>query len=182
MQKRLNSSGVRESRMTNFSPFCDDDLVAVLGCVAGEQLDVTAELLVGRHAVAVGRGATVGGDGVPVVVGQQRVALHRPLGGADAVDGADLVEDLRVDRAAGGAHALAGGERRLGADHHVGARADLAEELVERDPHRVGEDQRPGQQCDAEGDRCHREKEAQLVRHQAAKACGQHGQAPRFFM
>ena len=41
----------------------DGDLVPVGRGVAGEQLHVAAELLVGRHAVAVGRGATVGGDG-----------------------------------------------------------------------------------------------------------------------
>ena len=160
----------------------DGDLVVTGGRAAGEQLDIAAELRVGRHAVAVGRSATVGGDGPPVVVGEQRVAAHGALGRADAVDVADLVEHGRGDGAPGRADTFGRGVGRLGPDHRVGARRDLAEELVEGDPHRVGQDERPGQEGDAEGDGRRGQQEPQLVRHHGAQGRGQHGQAPRCFM
>ena len=94
--------------------WCSSALVASMATscgpcrgVAGEQLDVAAQLLVGRHAVAHGRGAAVGEDGLAVVVGEQGVAADRALGGADAVDAAD-----RRSRTRGGDRAAAGADAR----------------------------------------------------------------------
>ncbi len=70
---------------------------------------------------------------------------------------------------AAGADAVRGGVRRVGADHGVGPGGDLAEELVEREPHGVGQHERAGQERDAERDRRGGQDEAELVREHPAQ-------------
>ena len=100
----------------------DGDLVGAGGRLTVEDLHVAAQLLVGRHAVAVGRRAAGGRDRLAVVVGQQRVAAGPSPRrcGRRRRSGSGRGPTRRSGR--GGADALGRGVRRLGADDRVGAR------------------------------------------------------------
>ena len=161
----------------------DGHLVRTDRRVPGAEVHVPAQADVGGQAVAHRRSAALGEDGLAVGVGQQRVATDGSLGGRHAVDAADGVEGRGCDRCAGQGGARGLVVRGLLPDDRVGARGDLAEELVESQLHGVGEDEGAGQERHSEGDRGGGEDEAQLVREHPADGCGEHGgQAPRRFM
>ena len=112
---------------------------------------------------------------LPVVVGEQGVAADRPLGDADAVDGADLVEDLRGDRGRGWCRH----PRSAVYGASVRTTASVPEEILPKSwskaiPMVLVRISVPGQEGDAECDRRRGEEEAQLVRHHASQGCGQH--------
>src|SRR3954470_6369852 len=71
----------------------------------------------------------------------------------------------------------------MGADDGIGPGGHLAEELLERQIHGVGQDEGPREECDAERDRRGGQDKAELVREHPAQGEAQHGaQAPRCFM
>jgi hypothetical protein len=63
----------------------------------------------------------------------------------------------------------------MGADDRIRAGGDLAEELLEGEPHGVGQHEGAGEERDAECDRRRGEDEAQLVRQHLSNGGGQHG-------
>ena len=118
----------------------DGDLVGAVRRFTRQQVHVAAELLVGGHAVAHVRGATLAEDGLAVVVGEQGVAADGALGGADAVDVRDVGEDRRGDRGRGWCRSRRTRCRgpRCGRPHRCRRRP--CRRAGEREPHGVGQD------------------------------------------
>ena len=117
-----------------------------------------------------------GGERLTVEVDQLGVAADRPFGGGDAVDGADVVDQLGGDASPGGRR-LAAAEVRLGADRDVHVAGDVLEELVDGPVEGVGDDEGSGDEPDAQDDREGGEEESDLVVPDVAEAEAEHRQA-----
>src|SRR5437016_4102704 len=67
------------------------------------------------------------------------------------------------NRVAAAVEGLVVGEGGVGTDHGIDVLVDPPEQIGERGVHGVGEDERPGDEADPEGDRQSGEHQAQLV-------------------
>jgi hypothetical protein len=139
----------------------DDDFAVGAGLAPGTETK-GRQVPVGRPAHAQCRG-TAGGDRLAVLVDELGVTAHRALGHAHARDLLDRVQYRRRDRVpgrvGGGALAEAGG----GPDGHVDSGVDGVEQHVERVVDRVGEDECPGHEADAQHDGEAGQEQPQLV-------------------
>jgi hypothetical protein len=154
------------------------DRDAVVGC--GARVD--------RHLARSHRPASgAHRQHLELLVAGDRHAQRRRPGESDRL--AVLADDLRetVDAAFHGCHAFHASHARKQAFGHeapvvaardevclrahddIGARGDLVEQLVEGGVHRVGEHVGAGDETDAEHDRQGRERQAELVREEAAE-------------
>ena len=129
----------------------DDDVAAAGPGALHERERVEAGVAVGDAEAEVRRAAV--DDRLAVVADQLRLTVDAALGRLDVGQTADLRQERLVEGRCARARAFREVERRLAADHGVGALADVVEDRVERLVDRVGQHERPHDHGDAEHDR-----------------------------